>query len=68
MLNGIVDSWKLRAQKAASSSQSIGGSSFIPCRSEERQLFEMFKETLRQRDEEMRWRDEEKRQRDEVQR
>jgi hypothetical protein len=30
MLNGIVDSQKVRAQKAVSSSQSIGRSSFIP--------------------------------------
>jgi hypothetical protein len=47
MLNGIVDSRKLRAQKVASSSQSTGGSSFIPRRSEERQEIEMLKETLR---------------------
>jgi hypothetical protein len=47
MLNGIVDSRKLRAQKVVSSSQSTGGSSFIPRRSEERQEIEMLKETLR---------------------
>jgi hypothetical protein len=59
MLNGIVDSRKVRAQKAASSSQSTRGSSFIPRCSKERQEIEMLKETLRQRDEEMRQRDEE---------
>jgi hypothetical protein len=48
MLNGIIDFQKVRAQKAASSSQSTGGSSFIPRRSEERQEIEMLKETLRQ--------------------
>jgi hypothetical protein len=68
MLNGIVDSRKVRAQKAASSSQSTGGSSFIPRRLEERQEIKMLKETLRQWDEEMRHRDEEQRQRDEGQR
>jgi hypothetical protein len=68
MLNGIVDSRKVRAQKVASSSQSTGGSSFIPRRLKERQEIEMLKETLRQQDEEMRQRDEEPRQRDEVQR
>jgi hypothetical protein len=69
MLNGIVDSRKVRAQKAVSSSQSTGGGgSFIPRHSKERQEIKMLKETLRQRDEEMRWRDEEQRQRDEVQR
>jgi hypothetical protein len=54
MLNGIVDSWKVRAQKVVSSSQSTGGSSFIPHCSEERQEIEMLEETLRQQDEEMR--------------
>jgi hypothetical protein len=68
MLNGIVDSRKVRAQKATSSSQSTEGSSFIPRRSEERQEIEMLKETLRQQDEDIRLRDEEQRQRDEVQR
>jgi hypothetical protein len=67
MLNGIVDSRKVRAQKAASSSQSTGGSSFIPRHTEERQEIKMLKETLRRRDEEMSRRDEEQRQRDEVQ-
>jgi hypothetical protein len=61
MLNGIVDSQKVRAQKAASSSHSTGESSFIPCHSEEQQEIEMLKETLRQRNKEMRWRDEEQR-------
>jgi hypothetical protein len=56
MLNGIVDSWKVRAQKAVSSSQSTGGSSFIPRCSEERQEIEMLEETLRQQDEELRQR------------
>jgi hypothetical protein len=56
MLNGIVDSRKVRAQKAATSSQSSGGSSFIPRRSEDRLEIKMLKESLRQRDEEMlRW-------------
>jgi hypothetical protein len=68
MLNGIVDSRKVRAQKAASLSQSIGGSSFIPSCSEEWQEVKMLKETLRQRDEEMRQLDEEQRQRDKIQR
>jgi hypothetical protein len=68
MLNGIVDSHKVRAQKATSSSQSTGGSSLIPHRSEEWQEIEMLKETLRQRDKEMRQQDKEQRQRDEVQR
>jgi hypothetical protein len=36
MLNGIVDSWKVRAQKAATSSQSIGGSSFVRLSSKDR--------------------------------
>jgi hypothetical protein len=52
MLNDIVDSQKVRAQKAVSSSQSTGGSSFIPRRSEELQEIKMLKETLRQRDKE----------------
>jgi hypothetical protein len=52
MLNGIVDSQKVRAQKVVSSSQSTGGSSFIPRRSEELQEIKMLKETLRQRDKE----------------
>jgi hypothetical protein len=68
MLNGIVDSRKMKAQKVVSSSQSTWGSNFIPCRSKERQEIEMLKETLRQRDEEMRRWDEEQRQRDKVQR
>jgi transposase len=61
MLNGIVDSRKVRAKKVASLSQSTGGSSFIPCCSEEQQEIKMLKETLRQRDEEMRRLDREQR-------
>jgi hypothetical protein len=48
MINVIVDSQKLRAQKAAASSQSTGGSSFVPRRSEDRQEIEKLKEALRQ--------------------
>jgi hypothetical protein len=62
MLNGIINPRKVRAQKVASSSQSTGGSSFVPHRSEDRLEIEMFKESLRQRDEEMRRRDKEMRQ------
>jgi hypothetical protein len=58
MLNGIVDSQKVRAQKAVLSLQSTGGSSVIPRRSKERQEIEMLKETLRQRDKQQRQRDE----------
>jgi hypothetical protein len=55
MLNDVVDSRHVRAQKAATMSQSTGaGSSFFSCHSEIEQL----KETLRQRDEEQRQRDE----------
>jgi hypothetical protein len=61
ILNGIVDSQKVRAHKATSSLQSTRGSSFIPRCSEERQEIKMLKETLRQRDEEMRRQDEEQR-------
>jgi hypothetical protein len=54
MLNGVVDSRHVRAQKAVTSSPSIGaGSSFFSRQSEIEQL----KETLRQRDEEQRQRD-----------
>jgi hypothetical protein len=54
MLNGVVDSRHVRAQKAITSSQSIGaGSSFFSQQSEIKQL----KETLRQRNEEQRQRD-----------
>jgi hypothetical protein len=42
MLNGIIDYWKVRAQKTASSSQSLG-SSFIPLRSEDYLKIEMLK-------------------------
>jgi hypothetical protein len=57
MLNGIIDSWKVRAQKAAASSQS-SGSSFVPRRSKDRLEIKILKEGLRQRDEEMRRQDE----------
>jgi hypothetical protein len=54
MLNGVVDSQYLRAEKATTSSQSTGaGSNFLSCQSKIKQL----KETLRQRDEEQRQRD-----------
>jgi hypothetical protein len=55
MLNGIVDSQLVRAQKAAMLLQSTGvGSSLFSRQSEIEQL----KETLRQRDEEQRQQDE----------
>jgi hypothetical protein len=55
MLNGVVDSRHVRAEKVVISSQSIGaGSSFFSRQSEIEQL----KKTLRQRDEEQRQRDE----------
>jgi hypothetical protein len=59
MLNGIVDSRKVRAQKAMASSQSTGGggSRFVPHRSKDRQEIEKFKEALRQQDEAMRQHD-----------
>jgi hypothetical protein len=51
MLNGVVDSWHVRAQKVATSSQSTGaGSSFVSRQSKIEQL----NETLRQWDEEQR--------------
>jgi hypothetical protein len=54
MLNGVVDSRHVRAEKAVMSSQSTGaGSSFFSHQSEIEQL----NETLRQRDEEQRQRD-----------
>jgi hypothetical protein len=70
MLNGIVDSQKVRAQKVATSLQSLGGggSSFIPRRSEDQLEIEMLKESLWQRGEEMRWQDEVQRQWDEAMR
>jgi hypothetical protein len=68
MLNGIIDSRKMRAQKDASSLQSTGGSSFIPYRSEDQLEIEMLKESLWQRDEKMRRWDEEMRRRDEAMR
>jgi hypothetical protein len=58
MLNGIIDSRKVRAQKVETSSQSSGGSSFIPRRSKDRLKIKMLKESLRQWDEEMRQQDE----------
>jgi hypothetical protein len=58
MLNGIIDSQKVRAQKATASSSASGGSSFVPCRSEDQMEIEMLKESLRQRDEAMRQWDE----------
>jgi hypothetical protein len=64
MLNDIIDSRKVRAQMAVSSSQSTGGSSFVPCRSEDQLEIEMLEESLRWRDEEMRQRDEAMRQQD----
>jgi hypothetical protein len=64
MLNGIIESQKVRAQKAAQLSQR-SGSSFVPRCSEDRLKIEMLKESLRQRDEEMRQRDKAMRQRDE---
>jgi hypothetical protein len=63
MLNGIIDSRKVRAQKVVALSQS-SGSSFVPRRSEDRLEIEMLKDSMRHRDEEMRWRDEAMRQRD----
>jgi hypothetical protein len=61
MLNGIIDSGKVRAQKVVPPSQSSGGSRFIPRRSEDQLEIEMLKESLWQRDEEMRRRDEDQR-------
>jgi hypothetical protein len=61
MLNGVVDSRHVRAEKAAMSSQSTGvGSSFFSHQSEIEQL----KETLRQRDKMQRAQYEAMRQRD----
>jgi membrane protein involved in colicin uptake len=61
MLNGVVDSWHVRAEKAAMSSQSTSaGSSFFSRQSEIEQL----KETLRQRDKMQRAQYEVMRQRD----
>jgi hypothetical protein len=67
MLNGIIDSRKVRAQKAATSLQSSGGgSSFIPSHSEDRLKIKMLKESHWQWDKEMwRW-DEVQRQQDEA--
>jgi 3-hydroxy-3-methylglutaryl CoA synthase len=55
MLNGIVDSWHVRVEKAAMLSQSTGAGSIFFSRQSE---IEQLKETLRQRDEEQRQRDE----------
>jgi hypothetical protein len=57
MLNGIIDFWKVRAQKDTASSQSTGGSSFVPHRSEDQLEIERLKESMWQRDEEMRQQD-----------
>jgi hypothetical protein len=64
MLNGIIDSQKVRAQKAVASLQS-SGSSFVPRHSEYQLKIKMLKESLRQRDEEMRQQDEAMRKQDE---
>jgi hypothetical protein len=53
MLNGIIDSLKVRAQKVVSSSQS-SGSTFAPRCSKDRLKIEMFMESPRQWDKEMR--------------
>jgi hypothetical protein len=45
MLNGIIDSRKVRSQKATTSSQSSGGSSFVPLRSEDWLEIEMLKKS-----------------------
>jgi hypothetical protein len=63
MLNGIIESRKVRAQKGVSSSHS-SESTFLPRRSEDRFEIEMLKESLKEWDEEMRWRDEVMRQQD----
>jgi hypothetical protein len=57
MLNIIIDSWEVRAQKVAQSSQS-SRSSFIPCHLEEQLVIKMLKESLRQWGEAMRQWDE----------
>jgi hypothetical protein len=48
MLNDIVNSQKVRAQKVVASSQSTGGTSFVPRYSEDHQEIEKLKEALRQ--------------------
>jgi hypothetical protein len=53
MVNGIIDSRKVRAQKSAQSSQS-SWSSFVPRQLKDRLKIKMLKESLRQWDEEMR--------------
>jgi hypothetical protein len=64
MLNGIIDSQKVRAQKATAVAQS-SGSSFIPHHSKGRLEIEILKESLRQKGEKMRRWDEAMRQQDE---
>jgi hypothetical protein len=54
MLNRIIDSRKVKAQKATVSSQSLGNS-FVPRRWEDRLEIKMLKESLRQQGVEM-WR------------
>jgi hypothetical protein len=62
MLNKIIDSQKVRAQKVVVMSQSLGNS-FITHRSEDRLEIKMVKKSLRKRDEEIRRRDDAMRQR-----
>jgi hypothetical protein len=57
MLNGITDSQKVWAQKAAAAVQS-SGSNFVLHRSEDWLEIEMLKKSLRKHDEAMRQRDE----------
>jgi hypothetical protein len=54
MLNRIINSRKVKAQKATVSSQSLGNS-FVPRHWEDRLEIEMLKESLRQQGVEM-WR------------
>jgi hypothetical protein len=63
MLNDIIDSQKVRAQKATLSSQS-SGCTFVPHHLEDQLEIEMLKESLRQQNKEMRRLDEAMRQRD----
>jgi hypothetical protein len=67
MLNGIVDSQKVRAQKVAASSHSTGG---VASSLTARKTGSRWKglRRVRQRDEEMQQRDEVQRQRDEAMR
>jgi hypothetical protein len=57
MLNGIINSQKMRAQKDYYSLQS-SWSSFVPCCSEEQFEIKMLKDALRQWEEALRQRDE----------